>query len=146
MAQDRRRIDRIGELLKGELAELALRKVKDPRLQGLTVTDVSVSPDLSVARVYFAAADDEAASRIQAALEKAAPFLRREVGSRLRLRKTPELRFRRDEALEQGTRIEAILREIGRDEGEGERVDAPAGARAEEPGVSEPRERGGEGS
>lgn len=116
MAQDRRRVDRIGELLKAELSALALRRIKDPRLQGLTITEVSVTPDLSVARVYFAASDDEAAGRIQDALDKAAPFLRREVGAKLRLRKTPELRFRRDEALEHGTRIEAILREL--DEGD----------------------------
>lgn len=117
MAEDRRRPERVAELLRFELSTLILTRVKDPRVEGLTITGVSVSPDLSVATVYFASGGDEAARRAAEGLERTASFLRREVGARLRLRKTPELRFRRDEALEEGLRIDGILKEL---DGEGE--------------------------
>jgi ribosome-binding factor A len=111
-----RRNERVAELLRQELGSLLLRQVKDPALQALTITDVRVVSDLSVARVYFAAHDDESAAEILGGLERAVPFLRREIGRRLELRRPPELRFARDTVLEEGLRIDAILREISDEE------------------------------
>jgi ribosome-binding factor A len=106
-------VERVAELLRAELASLLIRRVKDPCVEGLTITAVVVSPDLSVAKVYFAAPDDEAAARGEEGLDRAASFLRREVAATLRLRKIPDLRFLRDEVLERGMRIDAILKDIG---------------------------------
>lgn len=107
-----RRHERVAELLWRELSFLLLKMVKDPVLQRLPITDVRVAPDLSVARIYFAASDDEKAAAILAGLGRATPFLRRELGRSLRLKRLPELRFARDTVLEQGLHIDAILREI----------------------------------
>ncbi len=107
------RHEKVAELVRQELGFLLLRRIKDPALQGLTLTEVRVTSDLSVARIYFAARDDEEAEKISRGLERANAFLRREIGRKLRLKRPPELRFRRDEVLEQGMHIESILREIG---------------------------------
>lgn len=112
MVQDGRRVERVARLIREELSALIISKLKDPRVAGVTVTDVRVTPDLSVARVYFAAGDEDA-DRAAEGLARAAPFLRREVGASLRLRRMPELRFQRDEALEHGHRVDSILKEIG---------------------------------
>lgn len=112
------RNERVAELLRQELGFLLLRRVKDPALQALTITEVRVTQDLSVARIYFAAGSDEQAEEIRKGLGRANAFLRREIGRKLRLKRPPELRFRRDEVLEQGMHIDSILREIGSDEEE----------------------------
>lgn len=106
------RSERVAQLLKQELGELFLRRVKDPIVSGVTITDIQVTNDLSIAKVYFAAEDEASAKKIKDGLTRTAPFLRRELGKKLRLKRTPELRFLRDEALEHGTHIDTILREI----------------------------------
>ena len=105
------RVERVAQLLREGIGELLARRVKDPDVQGVTITDVRVSPDLGVAKVYFAAETAKAAT-IQRGLQRASSFLRRELGGKLRLKRTPELRFERDEALEEGMHIDEVLREI----------------------------------
>ena len=107
------RPDRVADQLRAELAELLTREVHDPGIGFVTLTRVHVSPDLQVARVYYTALGDEKAQRSSArALERAAPFLRRQVGSRLRLKRTPELHFVYDESIAGQDRIEQLLNEI----------------------------------
>ncbi len=113
-----RRNERVAELIRQVLGELLIKRVKDPALRGASLTDVQVSPDLSVARVFFAARDEGEARRIGRGLERATSFLRRELGRRIETKRTPELRFERDLALEQGMRIDAVLREISEEEEE----------------------------
>ena len=105
----------MGKAVREELANLLVHKVKDPTIQGVTITDVKVSPDLTVAHVFFAA-DDERAKQINTGLERAAPYLRRQIGARLHLKRSPELRFQRDMALEEGIKIDTILRDIAAQE------------------------------
>jgi ribosome-binding factor A len=77
---------------------------------------VKVSPDLQVARVYYTTLGDEKArAETKKALERATPFLRRQVGGRLRLRRVPELRFEFDRSVEQQDRIEQILLDLQRE-------------------------------
>jgi len=86
------------------------RELKDPRLGYVTVTDVRVSRDLRVARVFVSVMGDESAKGLALeALAGAAPFLRREIGQRIRLRHTPELVFAYDDSIERGARINRIL-------------------------------------
>lgn len=94
---------------------MLLRRAKDPSLQGVTVTEVQVSPDLAVAHVFYTAPQEER-EQIAKALKRAAPFLRRQLGAQLHLKKTPELRFEHDESLDQGMHIDSILRELSEDE------------------------------
>lgn len=109
------RPDRVADQIRAELALLLTREVHDPGVGFVTLTRVQVSPDLHMARVYFTALGDEAARKGSAkALERAAPFLRRQLGSRLRLRRTPELKFFFDESIAGQDRIEQLLNDIHR--------------------------------
>jgi ribosome-binding factor A len=109
-----RRTERIGEQLREEIARLLREVVTDPRIGLLSVTRVDVAPDLSHALVFWSAleSDAEARERIEAGLESAAGFLRRELAKQLRLKRTPALRFRHDPSLALGARTLALLREI----------------------------------
>lgn len=101
---------RVGEELRQALAELLGRQVHDPGIGFVTITHVDVSPDLQMARVSYTTLGDEKARKETArALGRATPFLRREIGHRLRLRRVPELIFQFDESIENQARIERIL-------------------------------------
>jgi|SRR5215218_6526854 len=127
------RPSRVGDQLRAEISDLLAREVHDPGIGFLTITHVNVSPDLQVARVYYTTLGDEKARRDSArALGRATPFLRRQIGSRLRLKRVPQLEFLFDESIERGDRIERILNDITAERAAGE-----SGAAAE-PGPDEP--------
>lgn len=101
------RIDRVSEDIRRELAAI-IRELKDPRVKDklLTVVNVAVSSDASYAKVYISAMDGiETAKSAVKGLECATGYIRREVGSRLHLRKTPELKFIADDSIERGMNI-----------------------------------------
>jgi ribosome-binding factor A len=108
------RPDRVGDQIRQELSELLTRgAVHDPGIGFITLTRVKMSPDLQLARVFYTMMGDAAARReTAAALERATPFLRRQIGSRLRLRRVPEIDFRFDESVAHQDRIEQILRDL----------------------------------
>lgn len=107
------RPDRVGDQIRQELAELISREVHDPGIGFLTVTRVKVTPDLQQARVFYTTiGDDKARRETERALGRATPFLRRQIGSRLRLRHVPELTFAYDKSIEQQDRIEQIIQDI----------------------------------
>jgi ribosome-binding factor A len=107
------RASRVGDQIQAELASLLTRDVHDPGIGFLTITSVKVSPDLQQARVYYTTIGDDKAKRESArALNRATPFLRRQVGQRLRLKRVPELTFFYDESIEKGDRVERILQEL----------------------------------
>lgn len=107
------RAHRVGEQIHKEISALLVRGLKDPRIGFVTITAVVVTPDLHLARVYFTAMGEEKARTESAqGLKSSVPFLRRELGKRLRMRYVPDLLFCYDESLEYGNRIESIIREI----------------------------------
>jgi len=107
------RSERIAEQIRSELASLLARDVHDPGLGFVTITRVQVTSDLQLARVYYTALGDEKAQKSTArALERALPFLRRQIGSRLRLKRVAELDFIYDESIAGQDRIEQLLNEI----------------------------------
>ena len=107
------RPDRVADQIRAELALLLARDVHDPGIGFVTLTRVQISPDLQLARVYFTVLGDDAARKRSAkVLERAATFLRRQIGSRLRLKRTPELKFFYDESIAGQDRIEQLLNEI----------------------------------
>ena len=108
------RPNRVGDQIREELsAMLARGEVHDPKIGFITLTRVQVSPDLQVARVYYTSLGDPAARKDkQKALDRATPFLRRQIGSRVQLRRVPELEFRFDESIAHQDRIEQILQEL----------------------------------
>ena len=113
MAQGHRP-DRVGDQIRQELSELLSRgEVHDPGIGFITLTRVQVTADLQLARVYYTTMGDEKGRKDTAkALQRATPFLRRQVGGRLQLRRVPELEFRFDESVAHQDRIEQILRDL----------------------------------
>jgi ribosome-binding factor A len=110
------RPERIGDQIRVEITGMLSRQVHDPGIGFLTVTRVEVTRDLQHARVYYTTLGDQKARRESArALERASPFLRRQLAGRLRLRRAPELQFFYDESIEKHDRIERILIEIERE-------------------------------
>ena len=108
-----RRQARLNEQLKREISEIIHREIDDPRIGPVTVTGVRVTSDLSFARVFVRTLSDPGAQdQAVEGLEGAAAFIRRALGSRLRLRHVPELRFEEDRTLEQARRIEEILDDV----------------------------------
>jgi ribosome-binding factor A len=111
------RPDRVADQIRSELATLLVREVHDPGIGFVTLTRVQLSPDLQQARVrYTSLGDDKARKATAKALERATPFLRRQIGSRLRLKRVPELKFDYDESVAGQDRIEQLLSDIRRDE------------------------------
>jgi len=112
------RPDRVGEQIRDELSTLLSRgAVHDPGIGFITLTRVKVSADLQMARVFYTSLGDAQARKESAkALARATPFLRRQIGSVLRLRRVPELDFRFDESIENQDRIEQILRDLHADD------------------------------
>ena len=107
------RPDRVADQIRAELAGLLAREVKDPGLGFITITAVRLTADLQLARVYYSSLGDEQARRRTAqALVRASSYLRRQIASRLRLRRAPELSFHFDDSLDKQERIEELLREI----------------------------------
>ncbi|MCP8616480.1 30S ribosome-binding factor RbfA [Salirhabdus salicampi] len=107
------RANRVAEQMKKELGEIISRRIKDPRVGFVTVTAVKVTGDLQQAKVYISVlGDDDKKQDTLVGLAKAKGFIRSEIGKRVRLRKTPEITFEFDEAIEYGNRIETILRDL----------------------------------
>jgi ribosome-binding factor A len=107
-----RRSERVAEALQALVAELLLREIKDPRIGLVTVTAVTVTPDLRHARIFFSCLGD-AARRAQSlnGLTSAAGFVRSQVARKLNLRVAPEIVFELDPSLEQAERIARLLKE-----------------------------------
>lgn len=113
-----RRTQRVGDLLRAELSDLLLKRVRDPRVKMATVSRVEVSADLSYARVGVSVLgeDDEREEAVEALIH-ARGFLRSELARRLRhLRVIPELRFELDRGPEHSQRISDLLEELHADE------------------------------
>lgn len=107
------RANRVGEQMKKELGEIITRKIKDPRIGFVTVTDVQVTGDLQQATIYISVlGDEEQREQTLIGLSKAKGFIRSEIGQRIRLRKTPEIFFEYDESIDYGNRIETLLNQI----------------------------------
>ena len=123
------RPDRVADQIRGELGDLLAREVHDPGLGFVTITRVQVSADLQPARVFYTALGDERARRnSERALHRAAPFLRRQIGSRLRLKRVPELQFLYDESIAGQDRIEQLLNEIHAEQRKPDDVDNGSGS------------------
>jgi len=126
---------RLNEQFKREISHILSHKVRDPRVGRVLVTEVRVTPDLWLARVFVRFLDEsETAEDTMKGLTGAGAFIRRELGKVLRVRRIPELRFLHDKTLDSALRIEEVLKEVLPDaeaeregtEGEGE-MNRPSG-------------------
>ncbi len=107
-----KRSTRVGGLLREILAAIILERVADPRLKELTITEVEMTPDLKVARVYYATRRGTNPEELMMALDKAMGFIKQEVAKEHILRTMPEFHFLPDETLEQAERLETLFDEL----------------------------------
>ncbi len=127
------RLRRINERMKEELATMLLYEVADPRLQGVTVTDVSVDRELAYADIFVSAVEgSERKDEILAGLEHARGFLRSQLAARVEIRQMPRLRFHWDPTPERAERIEQLLKQIAQ-----EREQKEAAEEGETPSATE---------
>lgn len=107
------RADRVADQIRMEVAEILMRKIKDPRVRSVTVTDVELTSDLRIARVFVTVMGTDAEEReIFAGLAKASGFVRGELGRRLALRYLPEVVFVKDVSGPRGDRVLQLLDEL----------------------------------
>ncbi|HPT82853.1 MAG TPA: 30S ribosome-binding factor RbfA [Limnochordia bacterium] len=107
------RLARLAQEIKREVSSILTTEVKDPRLGMISITDVEVSRDLSLAKVYFSQlGDEEERARTMEGLERAKGFIRSELAKRIRVRHIPEIAFVFDPSLEHGAKMDALLRSL----------------------------------
>ncbi|MBM4273949.1 MAG: 30S ribosome-binding factor RbfA [Deltaproteobacteria bacterium] len=112
-----KRPTRVAELLRERIASILLYKCADPRLHDLTVTEVEMSPDLKIARVFYVVREGVEASQVKAGLDKALGFIRQELAREHLLRTMPELIFQPDIGFERADRLEKLLHGLAATEG-----------------------------
>lgn len=106
------RKDRVSELIREVISDIILFKVKDPRVQGITITEVQMAADLKSARVYFSSLADGKAQMHQEGLQAAEKFIRHQLRAELDLKYIPTLSFSYDESFDNFARINRLLRGI----------------------------------
>jgi len=108
------RVGRVSQEILKEVNDIIRHEVNDPRVEGITITDVELTGDLQQSTVYYSTldTDDETKEETQEGLDSATGLVRKELGERLSIYRTPEVEFERDESLEYGSRIEELLKEV----------------------------------
>lgn len=108
------RVGRVSQEILKEVNDILMNTVRDPRVEGITITDVDLTGDLQQATIFYSTldTDDQTKKETQTGLDKATGLIRKELGSRLTTYHTPELEFKRDESVEYGNRIDQLLNEL----------------------------------
>ena len=109
------RLRRVADQIQRELSELLRLEVKDPRVGMVTLTGVEVSSDFAHAKVYYTSLATQGREETQDGLQRAAGFLRSQLGPRLRIHNTPELHFQYDASIEEGVRLSNLIDEAVKD-------------------------------
>jgi ribosome-binding factor A len=115
-----KRSQRVSDLLREEISDIIIYKLKDPRIGFVTVTGVDVTDDIKIAKVYVSILDDEQKEITLEILNSAKSFIRSNLLKRLRMRSIPLIEFKLDTSIEYGNRIERLLKKI-EEKGEGRR-------------------------
>ena len=112
------RVDRLAGEIQREVDDILLKRVRDPRVQGITITGVEVTGDLQQATIYYSLLSDLASDgeKAQAGLDKATGLIRSELGSRLNIFKTPAIKFERDKSIAYGSRIDQLINKLHQQE------------------------------
>ncbi|MBU4483923.1 30S ribosome-binding factor RbfA [bacterium] len=107
------RAGRVGQQIKDLMLELRVSKLNDPRLKEIEITDVILTRDLRIARIYFYTENGRnAATAGYSALKSAKGAIKREISTTLNMKYTPELEFYFDESIGRGQKIEKLLSEL----------------------------------
>lgn len=120
------RADRVADQIRMEVADILMRKIKDPRVRTVTVTDVELTKDLRIARIFVTTMEQKDGERhVFDGLAKASGFVRAELGRRLALRYLPELTFIKDVSGPRADRVLELLDGLHRDQAQTETPDGP---------------------
>lgn len=111
--KNEKRLHKVGEAIQKELAELIQKELNDPRLGMVTLSEVRLNRDLSVARVFFTVYESEKKAQSLKVLKHCKGFLRRHLAQKISLRTVPDLEFMYDTTLEKAERIQNLLKEAG---------------------------------
>ena len=115
MPKNENRLNRIDEELKKELSQIISYELKNPEATGMiSVTKVKITPDLKYAKVYVSILNSKDDEKTMEALKKSAGFMRSQIAKRVNLRITPELVFEKDDSMEYGMKIDAILKDLNK--------------------------------
>ncbi|OYW69522.1 MAG: ribosome-binding factor A, partial [Aerococcus viridans] len=108
------RAERVSQEILRDVNDILRKNVKDPRVEGVTITDVDITGDLQQATIYYTTLSELASERekAQKGLTKASGLVRSEIGKRLNLYKTPEITFERDRSIEYGSHIDKLLAQL----------------------------------
>ncbi len=108
------RDQRVAQEILKEVNDILQKKVRDPRVKEVTITDVHVTGDLQQATIYYSTLSDKPEDKetVQLGLDKATNLVRGELGHRLSIYKTPEIMFERDESVEYGNRIDEMIEKL----------------------------------
>ena len=116
MAKNEARLNRINEELRKELSSILAFELKNPNITGmLSVTKVKITPDFKYAKVYVSILNSKDVEKTMQGLKESAGFIRSRIAIEVNLRITPELVFEIDDSLEQGMRIDSILKDLKKD-------------------------------
>lgn len=112
------RVGRVRQEILREVNDILLREVKDPRVDGVTITDVELTGDLQQASIFYSTLSNHPDERdkTQQGLDASTPLIRKILGGRLQIYKTPELSFERDASIDYGNRIEDLLNQLKEDQ------------------------------
>ncbi len=121
-----KRSERVGDLIREEVADIIMHKLKDPRLGFITITDAQVSDDLRHARVYASILEDAKKDESLKILNSSARFIRNELSKRIKIKFIPDLVFKIDESIEYGAKIDKLLDEVKPKEETAEENEDPA--------------------
>ncbi|MCD2256263.1 30S ribosome-binding factor RbfA [Agrilactobacillus fermenti] len=108
------RIGRVEQQINREVTDILLKKIRDPRVTGVTITGVDLSGDLQHCKIYYSILSEKASDveKAQAGLDKAKGLIRSELGQRIKLFKVPELTFLQDKSVQYGERIDELIRKL----------------------------------
>ncbi|WP_195851414.1 30S ribosome-binding factor RbfA [Aerococcus tenax] len=113
-----RRVERVSQEILREVNSILRKEVKDPRVKNITITDVDLTGDLQNATIYYSTLSDSQSEheKVQKGLDKVNGLVRSLLGQRLRIYKTPEVVFKRDESIEYGQRIDQLLAQLNKED------------------------------
>ncbi|MEO8398907.1 MAG: 30S ribosome-binding factor RbfA [Ignavibacteriaceae bacterium] len=113
------RIDKVENLLKEEISLIFLHKLQDPAFGFITITNVKVSPDLKIAKVYISVFEKNKREAVLEKVNSKMGFIRSELASRIKIRYTPELKFFLDDSLDYVEKIERLIKKIHENDNKG---------------------------
>jgi len=106
------RTKRLSKEIRRDISDIIQKEVKDPRVKGAIITDVELSNDLRIAKVYISVFEQERLTEVMDGLNKSKGFIRKQLGRRIHVKSVPELRFRKDNSVSYGMHMDEVINRV----------------------------------